>query len=142
MADFYQTGLVATFHRLGDLNLERLETDLSEFNGHRPLALVLPTTPKELESPALRRILDVLKEISYLNEIVVTLGRTDDPAHFQQVRKLLEPLPQPHKVVWASGPRFLELYKLLEANDLSAREDGKGRSAWTAYGYVLARDES
>ncbi len=142
MADFYQTGLLATFHRLGALNQERLESDLTEFNRHRPLALVLPTTPKELDSPALRGILDVLKDLTYLNEIVVTLGRTDDPAHFRQVRKLLEPLPQPHRIVWASGPQFLELYKLLEANDLSAGEDGKGRSAWTAYGYILAREES
>lgn len=142
MADFYQTGLLATFHRLGALNQERLENDLAEFNRHRPLALVLPTTPKELDSAALRGILDVLKDLAYLNEIVVTLGRTDDPAHFRQVRRLLEPLPQPKKIVWASGPRFLELYKLLEANDLSAGEDGKGRSAWTAYGYILAREES
>jgi len=142
MADFYQTGVLATFHRLGPLNQERLENDLAEFNRHKPLALVLPTTPKELDSPALRGILDVLKEIAYLNEIVVTLGRTDDPAHFRQVRKLLEPLPQPYRIIWASGPRFLELYKLLEANDLSAGEDGKGRSAWTAYGYILAREES
>jgi len=142
MADFYQTGLLATFHRLGALNQERLENDLAEFNRHRPLALVLPTTPKELDSAALRGILDVLKDLAYLNEIVVTLGRTDDPAHFRQVRKLLEPLPQPHRIVWASGPQFLELYKLLEANDLSAGEDGKGRSAWTAYGYILAREES
>lgn len=142
MADFYQTGLLATFHRLGALNQERLENDLAEFNRHRPLALVLPTTPKELDSAALRGILAVLKNLAYLNEIVVTLGRTDDPAHFRQVRRLLEPLPQPKKIVWASGPRFLELYKLLEANDLSAGEDGKGRSAWTAYGYILAREES
>jgi len=142
MADFYQTGLVATFHRLGALNQKRLESDLTEFNKHRPLALVLPTTPKELSSPALRGILAVVKDIPYLNEIVVTLGRTDDPAHFRRIRKLLEPLPQPHKIVWASGPRFLELYKLLEANDLSAGDDGKGRSAWTAYGYILACDES
>jgi glucosyl-3-phosphoglycerate synthase len=142
MADFYQTGLLATFHRLGALNQERLENDLAEFNKHRPLALVLPTTPKELDSAALRGILDVLKDLAYLNEIVVTLGRTDDPAHFRQVRRLLEPLPQPNKIVWASGPRFLELYKLLEVNDLSAGEDGKGRSAWTAYGYILAREES
>jgi glucosyl-3-phosphoglycerate synthase len=119
-----------------------LENDLAEFNKHRPLALVLPTTPKELDSAALRGILDVLKDLAYLNEIVVTLGRTDDPAHFRQVRRLLEPLPQPNKIVWASGPRFLELYKLLEVNDLSAGEDGKGRSAWTAYGYILAREES
>jgi glucosyl-3-phosphoglycerate synthase len=142
MADFYQTGLLATFHRLGALNQERLENDLAEFNKHRPLALVLPTTPKELDSQALRGILDVLKDLAYLNEIVVTIGRTDDPAHFRQVRRLLEPLPQPNKIVWASGPRFLDLYKLLEANDLSAGEDGKGRSAWTAYGYILAREES
>ena len=142
MADFYQTGLLATFHRLGALNQERLESDLAEFNRHRPLALVLPTTPKELDSPALRGILDILKDLAYLNEIVVTLGRTDDPAHFRQVRRLLEPLPQPNKIIWASGPRFLDLYKLLEANDLSAGRDGKGRSAWTAYGYILAREES
>ena len=142
MADFYQTGLVATFHRLGALNLERLEDDLSKFNVHRPLALVLPTTPKELDSPALQGILANVKELAYLNEIVVTLGRTDDPAHFTQVREMFSVLPQRHRVVWASGPRFLELYKLLEANDLSAGEDGKGRSAWTAYGYILAREES
>jgi glucosyl-3-phosphoglycerate synthase len=142
MADFYQTGLVATFHRLGALNLERLEEDLRRFNEHRPLALVLPTTPKELDSPALQGILANVKELAYLNEIVVTLGRTDDPAHFTQVREMFSVLPQRHRIVWASGPRFLELYRLLEANDLSAGEDGKGRSAWTAYGYILAREES
>jgi glucosyl-3-phosphoglycerate synthase len=142
MADFYQTGLLATFHRLGALNLGRLENDLEEFNRHRPLALVLPTTPKELDAEALQGILANLREVPYLNEIVITLGRTDDPAHFAQAQKLFSVLPQKHKIVWASGPRFLELYKLLEANDLSACEDGKGRSAWTAYGYILAGDES
>jgi len=142
MADFYQTGLLATFHRLGPLNLERLEGDLEEFNRHRPIALVLPTTPKELDSPALRGILANLKEVRYLSEIVVTLGRTDDPAHFAQARKLFSVLPQKHKIVWASGPRFLELYKLLGENDLTAGDDGKGRSAWTAYGYIIAREES
>ncbi len=142
MADFYQTGLLATFHRLGGLKLERLEGDLQKFNRHRPIALVLPTTPKELGSPALQGILDNLKDVPYLNEVVVTLGRTDDPAHFAQTRELFSVLPQPHKIIWASGPRFLELYKLLEENDLPAGADGKGRSAWTAYGYILARDES
>ena len=142
MADFYQTGVLATFHRLGALDQERLENHLAEFNRHRPLALVLPTTPKELESQALRGILDVLKDVGYLHEIVVTLGRTDDPAHFRQVQRLLEPLPQPHRIVWASGPRFRDLFQILERNDLSAGEDGKGRSAWTAYGYILAREES
>ncbi len=142
MADFYQTGLVSTFHRLGTLDLGRLENDLTEFNRHRPLALVLPTTPKELDSEALRAILANLVEVPYLHEIVITLGRTDDPAEFAKAQEIFSVLPQRHKIVWASGPRSVELYKLLEANDLPAGEDGKGRSAWTAYGYILARDES
>ncbi len=142
MADFHQTGVLATFHRLGPLNLERLEGDLVEFNLHRPLALVLPTTPQELDSPALRKILDNLKEVPYLNEIVVTLGRADDPAIFAKTRKLFSILPQRHRIVWATGPRFLELYKLLEENDLPVGGDGKGRSAWAAYGDILSREES
>jgi len=142
MADFHQTGVLATFHRLGALNLERLEGDLQTFNRHRPIALVLPTTPQELDSPSLRKILDNLKDVPYLNEIVITLGRADDPAIFAKTRKLFSVLPQKHKIVWATGPRFLELYKLLEENDLSAGGDGKGRSAWAAYGYILSREES
>jgi len=142
MADFHQTGVLATFHRLGALNVERLEGDLVAFSRHRPIALVLPTTPQELDSEAVKKILGNLKDVPYLHEIVVTLGRTEDPAHFAQARKLFSVLPQKHKVVWATGPRFAELYKLLEDNDLSAGPDGKGRSAWAAYGYILAREES
>jgi len=142
MADFHQTGVLSTFHRLGALNLESLEGDLEEFSRHRPLALVLPTTPQELDSPALKNILANLKDVPYLNEIVITLGRTEDPAHFAQARELFSVLPQKHKIVWATGPRFLELYKLLEENDLPAGRDGKGRSAWVAYGYILACEES
>src|SRR4030042_2166595 len=113
MADFYQTGLLATFHRLGALNLGRLESDLEKFNKHRPLALVLPTTPKELDSPALRGILANLRDIKYLNEIVVPLGRTDDPAHFAQVRELFSVLPPRRRIVWAEAPPLLDLHKLL-----------------------------
>lgn len=142
MADFHQTGLLTTFHRLGVLNLERLEGDLMEFNRHRPLALVLPTTPQELESPALSRIIDNLKGVPYLNEIVITLGRTEDPAVLAKTRKLFAALPQNHRIVWATGPRFRALYKLLEENDLAPGGDGKGRSAWVAYGDILAREES
>jgi len=142
MADFYQTGVLATFHRLGGYNTERIESELVEFNKHRPMALVLPTTPRELESPALGTILETVKDLPYLNEVVVTLGQTADPGHFARARELFGVLPQRHQIVWASGPRFQDLYHLLEENDLSAGGDGKGRSAWTAYGYILAREES
>ena len=142
MADFHQSGVVATFHRLGAANMERMTAELTEFNKSRPLALVLPTTPQELDSEAQRRIIDDLKRVPYLNEIVITLGRTDDPAQFERAKKMFAVLPQRHRVIWASGPKLNELYKVLEEADLSAGGDGKGRSAWIAYGYILSRNES
>ncbi|MGB9907451.1 MAG: glycosyl transferase [Candidatus Saccharicenans sp.] len=142
MADVHQSGVVPTFHRLGELSLDRIERDLREFNRHRPIALVLPVTPAELDSPALKGILNHLKDIGYLNEVVIVLGRTDKEEDFVKTRQLFSALPQRHRVIWASGPQLGELYKELEEADLSPGGDGKGRSAWVAYGYILSREES
>lgn len=142
MADFYQTGVVPTFHRLGQVKLEQIEGELEEFNRHRPIALVLPVTPAELDSPALKGILAQVKDINYLNEVVVVLGRSDKAEDFEKTKKLFSGLPQRHRVIWASGPHLGELYKILEEENLSPGGDGKGRSAWMGYGYILAREES
>ncbi len=142
MSDFHQTGLVTTFHRLGKTDIERMEKELEEFNRHRPIALVLPITPTELEAPAIQNIMSNLKQIKYINEIVITLGRATDKTQFLQARKFFSSLPQRNRIIWASGPSLAALYELLAANDLSVGEDGKGRSAWIAYGYILAREES
>jgi len=142
MADFHQSGIVATFHRLGPADLERMTAEMTEFNAARPIALVLPTTPQELDSPAQQLIIDHLKTVPFLNEVVVTLGRTDDQAEFERAKKMFAVLPQRHRVIWASGPRLGELYGHLAEADLSAGGDGKGRSAWVAYGYILSRNES
>jgi glucosyl-3-phosphoglycerate synthase len=142
MADFHQTGVISTFHRLGTTDLERMEKELVEFNRHRPIALVLPITPAELAGPAIHGIMKNLKEIRYLNEIVITLGRTAEKEHFLRTREFFSSLPQRHRIIWASGPSLTDLYKRLEEMDLSVGGDGKGRSAWIAYGYILAREES
>ncbi len=42
MSDFYQTGLVATLHRLGEHKVEVLEQQLERFAQQQPIALVLP----------------------------------------------------------------------------------------------------
>jgi len=142
MADFYQTGVIPTFHRFGPVDIERMEKELIEFNLHRPIALVLPVTPAELEAPAIRQIMNNLQEVSYLHEIVITLGRTADKKDFLKARELFSSLPQRHRIIWASGGSLGKLYKLLEENDLAPGGDGKGRSAWIAYGYILSREES
>ena len=74
MSDFYQTGVVATFHRLGRINLEKIEAELTWYAQQRPIALVLPSLYSELEGEALRGIVRELKEVKYIREIVVALG--------------------------------------------------------------------
>jgi glucosyl-3-phosphoglycerate synthase len=141
MADLYQTGVVATFHRFGPADLERMEGELTEFNRHRPIALVLPATYSELEAPALPNIVKEISRVRYLNEIVVTMGRTNKE-QFQKAKQFFSVLPQRTRIIWNTGPGIGKLYDLLAKSDLPAGEDGKGRSCWTAYGYILAREES
>lgn len=141
MADFYQTGVVATFHRLGKVDLKRMDHELEEFNRQRPIALVLPSLYAELEAPAIQQIVEEIKQVPYLNEIVVTMGRTNREQYFK-AKEFFSSLPQRTRIIWNTGPGIGKLYKLLEENALSVGEDGKGRSCWTAYGYILSRDES
>ncbi|HOY60863.1 MAG TPA: glycosyl transferase, partial [Verrucomicrobiota bacterium] len=71
MSDFFQTGAVATLHRLGRPNVERLEQELERFSEENPIALVLPCHVRELGTPALRLILSELKSVTYIQQIIV-----------------------------------------------------------------------
>ncbi|MEJ2314576.1 MAG: glycosyl transferase [Nitrospirota bacterium] len=140
MSDFYQTGVVATFHRLGKVKIEKLESELSWYAQSRPIALILPSLYSELQGDALKKIIVELKKVKYIEQIVVTLGgATED--EFKHAREFFSVLPQKTKIVWNSGPRMSEIYKAIEAADLPTGEEGKGKSVWMAYGYVLSQQE-
>jgi glucosyl-3-phosphoglycerate synthase len=141
MGDFFQTGAIATLHRLGQRDLESLESELKKHKSHRPLALILPAVYAEFEREALPNILRQLKGIDYLNEIVLVMNRTD-AMEFRSAKKTLLDLALDIDIVWSSGPRIGNLYKLLEENNLNLGEDGKGRSVWIAFGYVIANEKS
>ncbi|OGW26188.1 MAG: glycosyl transferase [Nitrospirae bacterium GWC2_42_7] len=137
MSDFYQTGVVATFHKLGILNLDKIESELSWYAQERPIALVLPSLFSELEGDALKGIVRELKEVKYIKEIVVTLGPATEE-EFRYAKDFFSVLPQKTSIIWNTGPRIDEIYKTIEAAGLPVGETGKGRSAWMAYGYVLS----
>lgn len=140
MADFYQTGVVATFHRLGKFNLEKLEAELSWYAQERPIALVLPSLYSELEGAALKGIVRELKRIKYLKEIVVALGPAT-PEEFKRARGFFAELPQKTRIIWNTGPRITEVFRSIEAAELPTGETGKGKSVWMAYGYVLSQQD-
>ena len=137
MADFYQTGLVATFHKLGETNLDRIESELSWYSQERPIALVLPSLYSELEGEALKIIIRELKEVKYIKELVVTLGNCTRE-EFDHAKKFFSVLPQTTKLLWNNGKRVGEVYKTIESAGLHMGEAGKGKSAWMAYGFILA----
>lgn len=141
MSDFHQTGEVATFHRLGQFDLERLEDNLLEISQYRGITLVLPCLYDELNRPALATIVEELKDVRYLREIVVSLGRATEE-QFQHARRYFSVLPQKVSIIWNDGPRITELYNAIREVHLNHGPDGKGRSAWIAYGYIIAESGS
>lgn len=137
MADFYQTGQVTTLHRLTPNSIERLEADLEKFSRNKPIGLVLPALYAEFETPAMKRIVGELQKVRYLQRIVVALGRaTQEQA--DKAREFFRNFYTPVTVLWIDGEKMQSLLRMLEERGLSAGPDGKGRSCWLAYGYLLA----
>jgi glucosyl-3-phosphoglycerate synthase len=138
MPDFYQTGIVATFHRLGASSLEKIEAELTWYSQERPIALVLPSLYSELQGKALKGIIREIKKVPYIKEVVVTLGDCTRK-EFEHARKFFSVLPQTTKIIWNNGSRVKEAYKTIESAGLQLGETGKGMSAWMAYGYIIAQ---
>ncbi len=141
MTDFFQTGIITTLHQLGKPSLERLESELHEFAKIRPIALVLPSLYSEFEGPAMPGIVQELAKVKYLNEIVLVLDKASEK-EFQKVREFMSPISTDVKIIHNDGKRISEIYETFARNGFNVGERGKGRSAWLAYGYVLARDVS
>lgn len=138
MTDFYQTGVVATLHKLGNPDLERIEEKLTQYSVERPIALVLPSLYSELEGEALKRIVDELRYVGYIQEIIVTLGPASEK-EFETAKAFFGSLPQKTRIIWNSGKKMRKIYKAIEDEDLPTGLEGKGRSVWMAYGYVLSQ---
>ncbi len=142
MSDFYQTGIITTLHQLGKPSLERLESELHHFAKVKPVALVLPSLYSEFEGPAMPGIVRELSKVKYLNEIVLALDQASEQ-EFQKVREFMAPIIDTEvRIIHNNGRRIAEIYETLSRNGLDVGPPGKGRSAWLAYGYVLARARS
>ncbi len=136
MGDFHQNGPVATLHNITKRPTEYLEAELIEFSKARPMTLILPSLYSELETDALEHIVQELKDVPYLSEIVIGLDRADE-AQWQHAREYFGRLPQHHRILWNDGPRLLELDAELAEQRLAPRERGKGRNVWYCMGYTL-----
>ncbi len=140
MSDFFQTGAIATIHRLGRPDVARLERELTEFTQETPIALVLPCHIREVGTPALRLIARELKAVPYLKQIVVGIDGANARG-WKKARTFFAQLPQKPTLLWNDSPRMRQLYQTLEDAELGAGPGGKGRNVWTCFGYVLASEQ-
>lgn len=137
MSDFYQTGCVTTLHGLNPDGIRRLETELRRYSAARPIGLVLPALYSEFETAAMQCIANELAEVDYIRHVVVALGRADQ-SDYLKARDFFAGFPRPVTFLWIDSPRIQRLFRLLEQHGLPAGQDGKGRSCWLSYGYLLA----
>jgi glucosyl-3-phosphoglycerate synthase len=142
MADFHQSGVISTLHRLGVPDLPRLESELVSYSSQRPIGLVLPTLFSEIHGPALKEIVEVLARVPYLGQVVVSLSGRAERDEYLQMRTLFDPVrcidDSPVTVIWNSGERVQRLFTRLREEGLDAGDEGKGRATWMACGYLLA----
>ena len=76
MGDFYQNGIITTLHNLGHRPVSEMHQDLIRFSRRRPMGLILPLF--ELEGKALPLIINELKGVPYLNQIVIGLDKANE----------------------------------------------------------------
>lgn len=141
MGDFYQNGYVATLHNLRSLSYKELEKKLQHFSKKRPIGLIIPSLYSELSRQALKDIVNTLKDIPYVSEIVIGLDRATE-AEFEHAKEYFSILPQHHRVIWNDGPRMQAFKKKLAQKNIDTSVAGKGRNVWFCFGYMISSGKS
>lgn len=141
MADLFQHAAIATLHNLTDRSTEDLETELLQFSKKRPLGLLLPALFSELETDALKHIVEELQQVPYLSEIVIGLDCADRE-QWRYAHHYFSKLPQHHRILWQDGPRLQALDQKLANQGLAPQARGKGRNVWYCLGYMMNAQRS
>ena len=77
MPDFHQNGVIATLHNFNTKKVEQIEKDLLSFSKTSPMTLILPSLYSELEKPALTYIVNTLKKVKYIKNVVIGLDQAN-----------------------------------------------------------------
>ncbi len=138
MPDFAQSGPITTLHALGTVQGEHLEDLLNDVTQDSRIGLVLPVTAADMRAAPFARIMEKLQGANFIDSIVVVLGVAPDEEDYRETKRFIEPLGEKAEVLWTDGPHVSRLYERLIDAGFNLKVPGKGRSVWTAFGYLLA----
>jgi len=94
-----------------------------------------------LERPAIGKIVEELRHVDFLDEIVIPIGRADRH-QFAHARRFFEPLGSRCRLIWIEGEKVQSMIRRLLENGLDIGPPGKGRASWLSIGCVLAANRS
>jgi glucosyl-3-phosphoglycerate synthase len=141
MSDFYQERNITTLHILGDRGLAKIEAELEEIGKTERTTVVIPALHSDFVRPAMQGILDVYRDIRFVNRIILALGGAT-AREMREARASLRDHPLPFTVLWMDNPGLRRLLAKLETGGLWLGPDGKGKSCWASFGLALALDEA
>ena len=137
MGDFFQNGVITTFHELSNRTVEELESDLMDWSKTRPISLLIPSLYSEFEGDAIPKIISELRKVSYLDEVIIGLDNADRE-QFNKAKDAFQGLELRSRIIWNDGPGMQEIQKELAGQNLGPLERGKGANVWYSMGYFLA----
>jgi glucosyl-3-phosphoglycerate synthase len=140
MSDFHQSGIVTTLPRLLDRPVEDLEREIATLTRKFPVSLVIPMIPAEMERPALRRILDELCQLRYLESVVVSLNHATRLEYDAAIR-YFDRYPGRKVILWSESPAVQQFLARMDDAGLNVGTSGKGRACWLAMGLLLAEEK-
>ena len=136
MPDFHQNGVIATLHNFNTKKIEEIEKDLLSFSKTSPMTLILPSLYSELEKPALTYIVNTLKKVKYIKNVVIGLDQANKN-EFLKAKKFFSVLPQKTYILWNDGPRLKKIdqvevkeRKKPKYTPLSKRQDRPDAILW------------
>lgn len=138
MPDFYQHGLITTIHDFRTSQLEQLEGRLRKDVKINKVGLVLPVTAADMRAEPFSQIVQHLRGADYIDTIAVVLGAAPAESDYRETMQAVAPLGGKANVLWTDGPRIQAVYEQLIQAGFPLGTPGKGRSVWTAFGFLLA----
>lgn len=137
MSDFFQNGQITTLHDLRVGDRAELERKLIAATRQNKVGLVLPVTAGDMRAPPFPNIINQLQDAAYIDTIIVTFGVAPSEEDYREAATIVGQLGEKAALLWTDGPRIQRLYMQLVEEGFNLRVPGKGRSVWTAFGYLL-----
>jgi glucosyl-3-phosphoglycerate synthase len=138
MADFH-INKVPTFPILQHENCNSMESKVLKASERIPIGVLIPALYSDLSGDAMRHIIEVLAETSYVRKVYISLDRAKAEDYDRAV-EIVAPLGTKVSLVWNDKPDVLAVIERIE-KQLSLGSRGKGRAVWTCLGYIIGKGE-